>query len=123
MLDFNSTTTFSERFEALINAGLQAREQIQCMGLDPHPLAGQGTTRLQHRSPSRHFHLHRRRRHRQGPQPLPPHRSRAQAEQRGQREDDRRPPSPPSALAFFPTHEAPRKALPSAGWTAKSAIL
>lgn len=29
MLDFNSTSTFSERFEALINAGLQAREQQQ----------------------------------------------------------------------------------------------
>ena len=29
MLDFNSTTTFSERFEALIDAGLQAREQQQ----------------------------------------------------------------------------------------------
>ena len=28
-LDFNSTTTFSERFEALIDAGLQAREQQQ----------------------------------------------------------------------------------------------
>jgi len=29
MLDFNSTTTFSERFEALVDAGLQAREQQQ----------------------------------------------------------------------------------------------
>jgi len=29
MLDFNSTSTFPERFEALINAGLQAREQQQ----------------------------------------------------------------------------------------------
>ena len=29
MLDFNSTTTFSARFEALIDAGLQAREQQQ----------------------------------------------------------------------------------------------
>jgi len=29
MLDFNSTTHFSERFEALIDAGLQAREQQQ----------------------------------------------------------------------------------------------
>ena len=29
MLDFNSTSTFSERFEALIDAGLQAREQQQ----------------------------------------------------------------------------------------------
>ena len=27
MLDFNSTSTFPERFEALIDAGLQAREQ------------------------------------------------------------------------------------------------
>ena len=26
MLDFNATSTFSERFEALIDAGLQARE-------------------------------------------------------------------------------------------------
>ena len=29
MLDFNSTTTLSERFEALVDAGLQAREQQQ----------------------------------------------------------------------------------------------
>lgn len=29
MLDFNATSTFSERFEALIDAGLQAREQQQ----------------------------------------------------------------------------------------------
>jgi len=29
MLDFNSTSTFPERFEALIDAGLQAREQQQ----------------------------------------------------------------------------------------------
>jgi len=29
MLDFNSTTTFPERFEALIDAGLKAREQQQ----------------------------------------------------------------------------------------------
>ena len=29
MLDFNSTSTFSERFEALVDAGLQAREQQQ----------------------------------------------------------------------------------------------
>ncbi len=29
MLDFNSTTTFCERFEALVDAGLQAREQQQ----------------------------------------------------------------------------------------------
>ena len=29
MLDFNSSSTFSERFEALIDAGLQAREQQQ----------------------------------------------------------------------------------------------
>lgn len=29
MLDFNSTTTFSARFEALVDAGLQAREQQQ----------------------------------------------------------------------------------------------
>lgn len=29
MLDFNSTTTFAKRFEALIDAGMQAREQQQ----------------------------------------------------------------------------------------------
>ena len=29
MLDFNSTSTFPERFEALIDAGLQVREQQQ----------------------------------------------------------------------------------------------
>ena len=33
MLDFNSTSTFPERFEALIDAGLQAREQQQARRL------------------------------------------------------------------------------------------